>query len=48
MSNIGSPHISQRKFRGCGSSVNSTAIDQPWSIAYWICAAISSSVRSGR
>src|ERR1039457_5224803 len=48
ISNIGRTHISHRVFRGCGSSVNSTAIDQPWSTAYWICAAISSSVRSGK
>src|SRR3954451_3719508 len=34
--------------RGCGSSVNSTDTAHPWSMQYWICALISSSVRSGR
>ncbi len=48
MSNIGSPHISQSTLRGCGSSLNSTATAHPWSMAYWIWAPISSSVKSGR
>jgi hypothetical protein len=40
--------MSQYVLRGCASSVYSMEHAQPWSIAYWICALISVSVRSGR
>src|SRR6266404_135611 len=47
-SNIGSPHISQKLFRGCGSSVNSMFTAQPLPRQYWTWREICSSVRSGR
>src|ERR1700737_3741923 len=47
-SNIGSPHISQKLLRGCGSSVNSMFTAQPLLRQYCTCREICSSVRSGR
>src|SRR6476620_7330154 len=47
-SNIGLPNISQYVLRGCGSSVYSIPIAQPFLSAYLTCAEICLSVSGGR